>query len=299
MKKLLLLMNPFAGTRKANRVLADVLLLFNNRGYDVTVHMTAGPGDGAKAVQARAAEMDLIVVAGGDGTFNEAITGLLRSGVDCPLGYIPCGSTNDFANSLHLPLDVLSAAEAIMDGEPVSYDVGRFGDRYFSYVASFGAFTRTSYATSQSVKNMLGHLAYVLAGVKEIFQIPKAHVAVETDDGSFEGEYIFGAVSNSTSVGGILTLDPKLVDMRDGKFELMLVRPPKDALELLNLIQALMAQRYVSPMLTFRTVSRLTVRPDPTMAWTLDGEKENGHAVVEVENLHHAIHLIQRKETDA
>ena len=294
MKKLLLLMNPFAGTRKANRVLADVLLLFNNRGYDVTVHMTAGPGDGAKAVQARAAEMDLIVVAGGDGTFNEAITGLLRSGVDCPLGYIPCGSTNDFANSLHLPLDVLSAAEAIMDGEPVSDDVGRFGDRYFSYVASFGAFTRTSYATSQSVKNMLGHLAYVLAGVKEIFRIPKAHVAVETDDGSFEGEYIFGAVSNSTSVGGILTLDPKLVDMRDGKFELMLVRPPKDALELLNLIQALMAQRYVSPMLTFRTVSRLTVRPDPTMAWTLDGEKADGSPEIEIENLHNAIRLVQR-----
>ena len=294
MKKLLLLMNPFAGTRKANRVLADVLLLFNNRGYDVTVHMTAGPGDGAKAVQARAAEMDLIVVAGGDGTFNEAITGLLRSGVDCPLGYIPCGSTNDFANSLHLPLDVLSAAEAIMDGEPVSYDVGRFGDRYFSYVASFGAFTRTSYATSQSVKNMLGHLAYVLAGVKEIFRIPKAHVAVETDDGSFEGEYIFGAVSNSTSVGGILTLDPKLVDMRDGKFVLMLVRPPKDALELLNLIQALMSQRYVSPMLTFRTVSRLTVRPDPTMAWTLDGEKADGSPEIEIENLHNAIRLVQR-----
>lgn len=294
MKKLLLLMNPFAGTRKANRVLADVLLLFNNRGYDVTVHMTAGPGDGAKAVQARAAEMDLIVVAGGDGTFNEAITGLLRSGVDCPLGYIPCGSTNDFANSLHLPLDVLSAAEAIMDGEPVSYDVGRFGDRYFSYVASFGAFTRTSYATSQSVKNMLGHLAYVLAGVKEIFRIPKAHVAVETDDGSFEGEYIFGAVSNSTSVGGILTLDPKLVDMRDGKFELMLVRPPKDALELLNLIQALMSQRYVSPMLTFRTVSHLTVRPDPTMAWTLDGEKADGSPEIEIENLHNAIRLVQR-----
>ena len=181
-----------------------------------------------------------------------------------------------------------------MDGEPVSYDVGRFGDRYFSYVASFGAFTRTSYATSQSVKNMLGHLAYVLAGVKEIFRIPKAHVAVETDDGSFEGEYIFGAVSNSTSVGGILTLDPKLVDMRDGKFELMLVRPPKDALELLNLIQALMAQRYVSPMLTFRTVSRLTVRPDPTMAWTLDGEKADGSPEIEIENLHNAIRLVQR-----
>lgn len=294
MKKMLLLMNPFAGTRKANRVLADILTLFNRRGYDVCVHMTAGPGDGAAVVQNRASEFRLIVVAGGDGTFNEAITGVLRSGIDCPLGYIPCGSTNDFAASLRLPLDPLAAAEAIMEGEPVTYDVGRFGDRYFSYVASFGAFTKASYATPQNVKNALGHMAYVLAGVKEIFQIPKAHVAFDTDAGKFEGDYIFGAVSNSTSVGGILTLDPKVVDMRDGKFELMLVRPPRDARELLDLVQALTTQRYVSPMLTFRTVSKLTAYPDPTMPWTLDGEKADGSTEILIENLHHAICLVKR-----
>lgn len=293
-KKMLFLMNPFAGTRKANKVLANLLTLFNRNEHEVCVHMTAGPGDGARVVETRAADFDLIVVAGGDGTFNEAITGLLRSGVDCPLGYIPCGSTNDFANSLHLPLEPMAAATAILEGQPVPYDVGRFGDRFFSYVASFGAFTKASYATPQSIKNTLGHLAYVLAGVKEIFQIPKAHVAFDTDAGKFEGDYIFGAISNSTSVGGILTLDPKVVDMQDGKFELMLVRPPRDALELLDLIQALTTQRYVSPMLTFRTVSRLTVRPDPSMVWTLDGEKADGSSEIPIENLHQAIRLIKR-----
>ncbi|MFR8332900.1 MAG: diacylglycerol/lipid kinase family protein [Oscillospiraceae bacterium] len=137
MKKLLFVMNPYAGMRRANRFLADILSLFNAHGYEVTVHMTAGPGDGARAVEAMAGHGDLVVCAGGDGTFNETVTELLRSGVDVPVGYIPCGSTNDFANSLKLPTNVLQAAQAILDGDPVPYDVGRFGDRYFSYVASF------------------------------------------------------------------------------------------------------------------------------------------------------------------
>ena len=180
-----------------------------------------------------------------------------------------------------------------MDGDPVPYDVGRFGDRYFSYVASFGAFTKASYSTPQNVKNALGHVAYVLQGAKELFQIPKEHVAFDTDNGSFEGDYIFGAISNSTSAGGILTLDPNVVDMQDGKFELMLIRPPKDAVELMGCIQALTGQRYDTPMLTFCSASRLTVTASPEMAWTLDGEKEEGHETVEVENLHRAIRLIQ------
>ncbi len=293
MKKLFFVMNPYAGTRKANRVLADIISLFNRFGYDVIIYMTAGPGDGARAVAQRAKEMDLIVCAGGDGTFNEVVTGIMRSGVEVPVGYIPCGSTNDFANSLKLPTNILDAARTIVNGKPSAYDLGRFGDRYFSYVASFGAFTKTSYATSQNLKNALGHMAYLLEGVKELFQIPKTHLVFETDQGNFEGDYIFGAVSNSTSVGGILTLDPKIVDMQDGKFELMLVRPPKNPLELADLVSALTSQRYNSPMLTFQTVSWLRVQADPDMDWTLDGERAAGQSVLEIENLHHAIRLIR------
>lgn len=294
MKKLFLLMNPRAGKQKANRLLPEILALYHRHGYEVTIHMTTGPGDGANLCQAKAPETDLIVAAGGDGTLNEAMTGILRSGVSVPLGYIPCGSTNDFANSLGLPTDILAAAKLTVEGVPVAYDVGKFQDRVFSYVASFGAFTKASYATSQSVKNALGHLAYVLAGAKEIFHIPKERVSFQTDAGDFEGEYIFGAVSNSTSVGGILTLSQAVVDMRDGVFELMLVRPPKNAGELVRLVKDLKSCQYDSPMLTFQPVRTLTVKARADMPWSLDGEKHNGAAQITIENLHEAIRLVSQ-----
>lgn len=295
MKKLFLVMNPYAGTRKANRVLAELLTMFNRAGYETVVHMTAGPGDGAREVCLRGGEMDLIVAVGGDGTLNEVITGVLRCGAQVPLGYIPCGSTNDFAASLRLPSDILEAARAILEGEPRLYDVGAFGDRNFSYVASFGAFTRAAYETPQNVKNALGHLAYILTGAKELFQLPRECVSFSTDAGDFFGEYMYGAVSNSTSVGGILTLDPKVVDMQDGRFEMMLVQPPKNPVELMGLVQALTTQKYDSPLLTFRSVRKLTVRCDPQMPWTLDGEKFEGAGEISIENLHHAIRLVMPK----
>lgn len=295
MKKLLFVMNPYAGMRKANRYLSDIITIFNRGGYDVTAYMTAGPGDGARFVQERAADVDVVACCGGDGTFNETITGVLRSSADVPLGYIPAGSTNDFAASLHLPTNVVKAAKAIVSGVPNRYDVGRFGDRYFSYVASFGAFTKASYSTPQNIKNALGHTAYVLEGIQEFSQIRKVHVRMEIDGQDLEGDYLFGAISNSTSVGGILTLDPKQVDMGDGKFELMLVRTPKDLLEIHECIRAVQTQKYDCAMLTFRTAEKVRVFADPNMAWTLDGEREPGHDEVLVENLHHAVRLIQEE----
>ena len=295
MKKMLFVMNPYAGQRRANRYLTDILALFNRAGCDVTVYMTAGPGDGARAVEERAAGMDLVVCCGGDGTFNEAVTGILRAGRDLPLGYIPAGSTNDFASSLKLPSNILEAARAIVEGEPRRYDVGRFGERYFTYVASFGAFTRASYATPQNVKNALGHTAYLLEGIQELSQLKNVHVRLELDgDRVVEDDFIFGAISNSTSVGGILTLDPRQVDMGDGKFELLLVRQPQDVTELSECIRALRTQKYNCRMITFLPASHVRITADADMVWTLDGEREPGRERVEVQNLHHAIQLIQR-----
>lgn len=295
MKKMLFIMNPYAGQRRANRYLTDILTIFNRAGYDVTVYMTAGPGDGAKAVEERAAQMDLIACCGGDGTFNEAVTGMLRAGVDVPLGYIPAGSTNDFATSLKLPSNVLEAARAIVEGEPRRYDVGRFGDRYFTYVASFGAFTRASYSTSQNVKNALGHTAYLLEGIQELSQLKNVHVRLELDeDMVVEDDFLFGTISNSTSVGGILTLDPKQVDMSDGKFELLLVRAPQDLTEISECIRALQTQKYNCRMITFLSASQLRITASANMDWTLDGEREPGREQIEAKNIHHAIQLIQR-----
>jgi YegS/Rv2252/BmrU family lipid kinase len=295
MKKMLFVMNPFAGQRRANRYLADILTAFNRGGYDVTVYMTAGPGDCARMVEEKAPQMDLVVCCGGDGTFNEMVSGLLRSGADVPLGYIPAGSTNDFAASLGLSTNVMQATRAILEGESRQYDVGKFGDRYFTYVASFGAFTRASYSTPQNVKNALGHTAYLLEGISELSQLKNIHVRLELDDGRvIEDDFLFGAISNSTSVGGILTLDPKQVDMCDGRFELLLVRGPEDLSEIPEFIRALQTQKYNCRMMTFVSASRVKVTAPADMVWTLDGERAEGQEQVEATVLHRAIRLLQK-----
>ena len=160
-----------------------------------------------------------MVCCGGDGTLNETLSGLLSAESKTPIGYIPTGSTNDFASSLKLPLDVLEATKNIIEGQPVPYDAGRFGGRVFSYVASFGAFTRTSYTTPQSIKNALGHTAYVLEGIQELTQIRNEHIKMIVDGEVVEDDFLFGAICNSTSVGGVLTLDPDVVDLQDNKLE--------------------------------------------------------------------------------
>ena len=295
MKKMLFVMNPYAGMRRANRYVADLLTIFNQAGYEVTAHMTSGTSDAEKIVREKCAQMDLVVCAGGDGTFNETVSGILHSGADVPVGYIPCGSTNDFANSLKLSTNVVQAAKDIVEGTPVRYDMGKFGDRYFSYVASFGAFTKASYSTPQNIKNALGHTAYILEGIQELSQLKPTHVRFELEDGQIiEDDFIFGAVSNSTSLGGILTLDPKQVDMGDGMFELLLVRMPKDLIELNDCVWAVQRQKYNCAMMTFVTTRKLEVFPDPNMSWTLDGERADGAQEIVIENLHHAISLMKR-----
>ena len=295
MKKMLFVLNPVSGQKRANKHFLDIVALFNRAGYEVTVHVTGGAGDARQAVADRARDMDLVVCCGGDGTLNETVTGLLQSHTDVPIGYIPSGSTNDFAASLRLSGSVMQAAQDIIDGKPVAYDVGRFDSRYFSYVASFGAFTRASYNTPQSVKNALGHTAYVLGGIQELSQIRKEHIRLEVDDHVVEDDFLFGAICNSTSVGGILTLDPSQVDMGDGLMEILLVRAPRNLAEITECIQAVQSGRYNDcAMITFGSARKMKIYADPEMPWTLDGEKEEGHAMVEVENLHHAIRLIKR-----
>lgn len=295
MKKLLFVMNPYSGQKRANKYLIEILEMFGQAGFDVTVHMTSAPGDAVETVCRLADQMDLVVCCGGDGTFNETISGLLRAGVDIPVGYIPAGSTNDFANSLKLPTDVLEAVQNILLGEPVAYDAGDFGGRFFSYIASFGAFTKVSYATPQSIKNTLGHTAYVLEGISELSQIRKEHVRMDIDGEIVEDDFLFGAICNSTSLGGILTLDPEQVDMRDGKLEVLLVRAPQSLLEITECIQAVQSQNYNDcAMITFRSAGKIVVNADPNMLWTLDGEREDGHEEVTVRNRHLAYRLMQK-----
>lgn len=295
MKKLFLVMNPCSGKKRANKVLAEIIDVFNRADYEVTAYMTAARGDAIRAAAERAADFDRIVCIGGDGTLNEVIAGLHEVGQQTPIGYIPAGSTNDFASSLGLPKDLLDAARLAATGEPRKLDIGSFNGRCFSYVASFGAFTRTSYATPQGMKNALGHVAYLLAGAKELTSIRSTHMRFVLADGtSFEDDYIFGAISNSTSVAGLLTLSPDLVDLNDGLFELLLIRKPRSLLELSDCVLALTTQEYHTPMLTMVSTGRVEIDCPSELDWTLDGEYAAGQAHCVVENLHDAIRVIVR-----
>ena len=296
MKKVLFIMNPFSGQKRANKYLPEIIQMFNQAGYEVTVHITSGRNDATIAVERQAADKDLVVCCGGDGTLNETITGLLNIGADIPIGYIPAGTTNDFAASLKLSSNILQAVQDILLGEPVPFDVGRFNQRYFSYVASFGAFTKSSYIVPQSIKNTLGHAAYVLGGISELSQLRNEHLRLEVDGTVIEDDFLFGAICNSTSIGGILTLDPSQVDMSDGIFEILLVRVPRNLTELTESITAFQNQTYNCATMTFLSAKSVKIFADPDMNWTLDGEREDGHEEILVENLHRAIRLIKRVE---
>ena len=295
MQNLLLIINPCAGQKKAKKLLVEIIDILNRAGFEVITYITSGLGDAENACIRYADQVSRIVCCGGDGTFNETVSGVLKSGKNIPIGYIPAGSTNDFASSLHLSNDILQATRDIVDGQPKHLDIGSFGNRYFSYVASFGAFTRTSYTTPQSLKNALGHTAYVLNGIQELSQIRSHPLRFTLSDGSIiEGRFLFGAISNSTSLGGVLTLTPDQVDMADGKLELLLIRAPKDLFELSECVRAIQQKTYHCEMITFLSTDSVSICAPKDLCWTIDGEQESGHTETSVSCLHHAIQVITK-----
>ena len=293
MKKMLVIMNPFAGTRQANKYLAGILDIFCKGGYEVRIAMTQKPGDGTKLAGEHARDNDMMVAIGGDGTFNEVVAGVLESGADIPIGYIPGGTTNDFAASVGLNTSTLDAARSIVYGHKQRYDVGSFNGRYFSYVASFGAFTSTSYTVPQDLKNAIGHAAYVLSGITDVVNIKPFHLKVNAGEIEYEDDYVFGAICNSTSMGGIINLKSTDVDMNDGLFEAMLIKAPKDIIDLNSIIFALSTQSYNEcDQISFFSCSHLDIDAPADMPWTLDGEYQEPCTKVSVSNIYNAIQLM-------
>lgn len=290
-KKALFVYNPKAGKAMIRGKLSEILELLEQGGYETTVRPTTKRGDACAYVRDRSPETELVVCSGGDGTLDEVVTGMLASGRNTPIGYIPAGSTNDFGGSLQLPKNMLRAAQIVVNGRDFPCDVGAFNEDVFVYIAAFGLFTEVSYETAQDVKNVLGHLAYLLEGVKRLSSIRSYPLKVSYENQMVEDEFIFGMITNSVSVGGFKQITGKNVELDDGVFEVTLIRRPRNPLEL-NAVMAALLNRDINAdcMLYFRT-DRLTIESGEPIAWTLDGEYGGSHKKVTIRNRHKAISI--------
>lgn len=292
MKKLLMIVNPKAGRNKSRGPLFDAASIFSEHGYLLSIHRTAASGDARDFLAAHGGEYDAAVAVGGDGTLNEAVSALMELDRPPLLGYLPQGSTNDFAASIGISPDAAEAARSMMREIPRKLDIGRWNSRYFVYVASFGAFTRTSYAAPQAAKNALGHFAYLLEGLKDLDTLRPYRVRLTADGENLDGEYLFGAVCNSTSIGGLMKLETDRVVLDDGLFELLLIPNPRTAADLQNLMVALVNQEYDSPHLLFRHAAAFRLETEENLPWSLDGEYAPSAPVVEIENCHQALTML-------
>lgn len=288
-KKLLFVYNPKAGKALIKNKLADILDIFARAGYETTVSPTQKHGDATEVVARRSDVYDLVVCSGGDGTLDEVVTGMIRSGFSTPIGYIPAGSTNDFGGSLSLPKNMMRAAEVAVEGRDFPCDIGSFEHDeekdVFVYIAAFGLFTDVSYETAQDIKNVLGHMAYLLEGMKRLSSIRSYHVKASWDGNEVEDDFIFGMITNSTSVGGFKNITGKNVKMDDGVFEVTLIKNPKNPVELNNIMMSLLNRDMdTSAMYSFRT-AELTLESEEEVAWTLDGEYGGSHTKVVITNV--------------
>lgn len=297
MKKLLFVYNPRAGKEMLKPRLSDVLDIFVKAGYEVTVHPTQAYRDAYYQIKEyEVGKYELIACSGGDGTIDEVATGMMKRremGKDVvPVGYIPAGTTNDFAKSLHIPRKPLAAADNAVKGVPFPCDIGKFNDSVFVYIAAFGIFTDVSYETDQAVKNVLGHMAYILEGAKRIFNIPSYKIKVEHDGEVIEDEFIFGMVTNSRSVGGFSNMVGKNIVFDDGLFEVTLIKTPKNPIALQEIIAALLIEQVdTKHMYTFKT-KKITFDSVEEIPWTLDGEFGGEQDYVEIENVQKAMEIM-------
>ena len=284
MKKLLFVVNGHSGKGQIKNKLLDIIDIMIKEGYHVQVHTTQEREDATKVVREQAKYYDLVVCSGGDGTLDEAVTGMMQSEVRTPLGYIPAGSTNDFANSLEIPKDMIQAAKTAVLGVPFSCDVGEFNGDYFIYVAALGIFTDVSYATSQELKNALGHVAYILEGAKRLYTIKTYHMRVEYDGNEIEGDFLLGMITNSTSVGGFKNMTGKDVKLDDGMFEVTLIHKPKNIIELNTIIASLTNLKDETDLIDSFRAESVKFYSEEEIPWTLDGEFGGDHKEVQIKD---------------
>lgn len=297
-KKLLFIYNPRSGKGQIKGNLLDIIDVFVKAGYEVTARPTQYPGEAVELAANIREEYEMVVCSGGDGTLDEVVCGIMRSGRQIPIGYIPAGSTNDFANSLNLSKDMKKAAQTAVSGREFLCDIGEFNSSSFVYIAAFGMFTDVSYETDQGMKNLLGHMAYVLEGAKKLTSVKSYSMKIHTEDTVIEDDFLFGMVTNSVSVGGFKGITGKFVDLSDGKFEVTLIKRPRNLDDLNQIISSLTLRDIdAAQMYCFKT-SRLVFESSEPVAWTLDGEFGGRHTSVLLENRKQAMKIMIPDEND-
>ena len=295
-KKLLLIVNPTAGKMQAKNHLMGICKTFCDAEYSVNIHVTRCKMDAERYVLNCGKEYDVIVSCGGDGTLNEVVSGALRCGYEGTFGFLPCGTTNDLATTMGIPKNLQKAALLVTYGEPKTLDFGLFNkNRYFAYVASFGAFTDVSYSTDQKKKNVFGHAAYVTEAIARLKDLRPYRMKVNCDGEEFEDEFLFGAAANSFSIGGVLKLKKNQVDLHDGCHEVLLIRNPKTAADLAQLSVEMLSGSYENKSVLFFRGKEIRFSCDEEIPWCVDGEYAGTHNEVCVKNLQGAIRLICEK----
>lgn len=291
-KKLYLIANPCSGTGKIKTQLYPIIQVFSDGGYDVTVHLTNERGDATVQAAAISGEYEMVVCCGGDGTLNEVITGLMQNKNKFKLGYIPAGTLNEWSGGLKISRNMKKAALDLLDNNLVPLDIGKFEDHYFSYTASFGAFTEASYSAPQAAKNMLGKIAYLFEGIKTLGNIRPIHLKVTCDEQEVEGDFIFGTVSNSLSVGGVVHYKEALVELGDGLFEVLLIRYPSNLAELQAAVSAILKKDFKAKGIEFFQTKKVVFENAGEVDWTLDGEHISPIDTITIENLHSAVNFL-------
>ena len=300
-KKLLFIINPKAGKTAIKNKMNDILEIFCNAGYRTEVYITHKEQEvDEEFIVNHAEEFDIVVCAGGDGTLDNTVSGVMRLERKLQrrvhMGYIPCGSTNDYAKSLQISLDPVEAARDIVSGQLAHVDVGRLENDFFIYVAAFGIFTDVSYTTSQSLKNALGHAAYVIEAGKSVFNIKSYRLKAWFDDELVEGEFIYGHITNSLSIGGFKNVGVKNMSFCDGKFESILVRKPNNPADLNKIVGGLLTDKMKDEYIVFKESSRVVIKSEEEIPWTLDGEYGGSFKTTRIINIQKALSIMVRNK---
>lgn len=284
-QKLLFIFNPRSGKGQIKNNLMEIVDIMVKADFDVNIYTTQAQADATRKVIEDGAEYDRIICSGGDGTLDEVMTGLMRAGLTIPIGYIPAGSTNDFANSLGIPKEMVKAAGVAVGDHGFPCDIGEFNSDTFVYVAAFGLFTEVSYKTSQQLKNILGHVAYLIEGVKQLHDIESYNMQVEYEGQVFQDEFIYGMVTNSISVGGFKGMTGSDVKLDDGVFEVTLIKKPRNPIELNEILACLTNMIDDSDLIYSFKTDEVRITAKDKVAWTLDGEFGGEHEEAVIRNL--------------